>query len=153
MSDFAGDVLLFETPDGGDILLESGLVKPCKDFSTAVYLSLFGGNKDDAGTVENRCTWWANTLKETPESEKMISRFQAVIAGLPLSVKNIRKAETAAVFDLEWLKSDGVADEIIAAGKTKGKNTFVLSVEIKRKGQQLYQKEFALLWRHGIDGV
>ena len=83
----------------------------------------------------------------------MISRFQAVIAGLPLSVKNIRKAETAAVFDLEWLKSDGVADEIIAAGKTKGKNTFVLSVEIKRKGQQLYQKEFALLWRHGIDGV
>ena len=153
MGDFAGDVLLIETPDGGDIVLESGLVKPCKDFSTAVYLSLFGGNKDDAGTVENRCAWWANTLKETPESEKMISRFQAVIAGLPLSVKNIRKAETAAVLDLEWLKSEGLADEIIVDGKTKGKNTFVLSVEIKRKGQQLYQKEFALLWGHGIDGV
>ena len=153
MSDFAGDVLLIETPDGGDIVLESGLVKPCKDFSTAVYLSLFGGNKDDAGTVKNRCTWWANTLKETPESEKMISRFQAVIAGLPLSVKNIRKAETAAVLDLEWLKSEGVADEIIADGKTKGKNTFVLGVEVKSKGQQLYQKEFALLWGHGIDGV
>ena len=153
MSDFAGDVLLIETPDGGDIVLESGLVKPCKDFSTAVYLSLFGGNKDDAGTVKNRCTWWANTLKETPESEKMISRFQAVIAGLPLSVKNIRKAETAAVLDLEWLKSEGVADEIIADGKTKGKNTFMLKVEVKSKGQQLYQKEFALLWGHGIDGV
>ena len=153
MSDFAGDVLLIETPDGGDIVLESGLVKPCKDFSTAVYLSLFGGNKDDAGTVENRCTWWANTLKETPETEKVVSRFQAVITGLPLSVKNIRKAETAAALDLEWLKSDGVADEIIAAGKTKGKNTFVLSVEVKSKGQPLYQKEFALLWRHGIDGV
>lgn len=153
MSDFAGDVLLIETPDGGDIVLESGLVKPCKDFSTAVYLSLFGGNEDDAGTVKNRCTWWANTLKETPESEKMISRFQAVIAGLPLSVKNIRKAETAAVLDLEWLKNEGVADEIIADGKTKGKNTFILKVEVKSKGQQLYQKEFALLWGHGIDGV
>ena len=153
MVDFEGDILLIEMPDGGDIVLESGLVKPCKDFSTAVYLSLFGGNKEDAGTVKNRCTWWANTLKETPESEKMISRFQAVIAGLPLSVKNIRKAETAAVLDLEWLKSGGVADEIIAAGKTKGKNTFVLSVEVKSKGQQLYQKEFALLWGHGIDGV
>ena len=153
MSDFAGDVLLIETPDGGDIVLESGLVKPCKDVSTAVYLSLFGGNKEDAGTVKNRCTWWANTLKETPESEKMISRFQAVIAGLPLSVKNIRKAETAAALDLEWLKLEGVADEIIADGKTKGKNTFVLGVEVKSKGQQLYQKEFALLWGHGIDGV
>ena len=42
---------------------------------------------------------------------------------------------------------------LIAAGKTKGKNTFVLGVEVKSKGQQLYQKEFALLWRHGIDGV
>lgn len=153
MGDFAGDVLLIETPDGGDIVLEGGLVKPCKDFSTAVYLSLFGGNKDDAGTVKNRHTWWANTLKETLETEKVVSRFQAVITGLPLSVKNIRKAETAAALDLEWLKSDGVADEIIAAGKTKGKNTFVLSVEVKSEGQPLYQKEFALLWRYGIDGV
>ena len=153
MSDFAGDVLLIETPDGGDIVLEDRLVKPCKDFSTAVYLSLFGGNKDDAGTVKNRHTWWANTLKETPENEKMVSRFQAVIAGLPLSVKNIRKAETAAALDLEWLKNEGVADEIIADGKTKGKNTFVLRVEVKNKGQRLYEKEFALLWEHGINGV
>ena len=153
MVDFEGDVLLIETPDGGDIVLEDGCIKACKDFSTAVYLSLFGGNKDDAGTVKNRHTWWANTFKETPESEKVVSRFQAVITGLPLSVKNIRKAETAAALDLEWLKSDGVADEIIAAGKTKGRNSFVLRIEIKNKGQKLYEKEFALLWGHGIDGV
>ena len=153
MSDFTGDVLLIETPDGGDIVLENGAVKPCKDFSTAVYLSLFGGNKDDAGTVKNRYTWWANTLKETPEDEKIVSRFQAIITGLPLSIKNIRKAETAAALDLEWLKSEGVADEIIADGKTKGKDSFVLRVQIKNKGQKLYEKEFALLWEHGIDGV
>ena len=134
MSNFEGDVLLIETPDGGDVVIEEGLIKPCKDFSSAVYLSLFGGNKDDAGTVKNRHTWWANTLKETQESEKMISRFQAVITGLPLSIKNIRKAE-------------------IAAGKTKGRNSFVLRIEIKNKGQKLYEKEFALLWERGIDGV
>lgn len=153
MSNFEGDVLLIETPDGGDVVIEEGLIKPCKDFSSAVYLSLFGGNKDDAGTVKNRHTWWANTLKETQESEKMISRFQAVITGLPLSIKNIRKAETAAALDLEWLKSEGAADEIIAAGKTKGRNSFVLRIEIKNKGQKLYEKEFALLWERGIDGV
>ena len=153
MSNFEGDVLLIETPDGGDVVIEDGLIKPCKDFSTAVYLSLFGGNKDDAGTVKNRHTWWANTLKETPETEKVVSRFQAVITGLPLSVKNIRKAEIAAALDFERLTNEGVADGIIADGKTKGKNTFVLGVEVKSKGQQLYQKEFALLWGHGIDGV
>lgn len=153
MGDFAGDVLLIETPDGGDIVLEDGRVKPCRDFSTAVYLSLFGGNKDDAGTVKNRHTWWANTLKETPENEKMISRFQAVIAGLPLSVKNIRKAETAAALDLEWLKSEGAADEIIAEGKTRGKNIFALKIEIKNSGTSLYEKEFSLLWENGIHGV
>lgn len=153
MVDFEGDVLLIETPDGGDIVLEDGYIKACKDFSTAVYLSLFGGNKDDAGTVKNRHTWWANTLKETPEDEKMVSRFQAIITGLPLSIKNIRKAETAALLDLEWLKHDGAVDEIIADGKTKGKNSFVLRIEIKSKRQKLYEKEFALLWEHGIDGV
>ncbi|MGP1427463.1 MAG: hypothetical protein ACTTKB_04510 [Treponema sp.] len=153
MGDFAGDVLLIETPDGGDIVLEDGRVKPCKDFSTAVYLSLFGGNKDDAGTVKNRRTWWANTLRETPEGEKMISRFQAIITGLPLSVKNIRKAETAAVLDLEWLKNEGAADEIIVEGKTRGKNIFVLKIEIKNSGKNLYEKEFSLLWENGIHGV
>ena len=153
MGGFEGDVFLTETPDGGDIVLENGCIKACKDFSTAVYLSLFGGNKDDAGTVKNRRTWWANTLKETPENERMVSRFQAVITGLPLSVTNIRKAETAAALDLDWLKTEGVADEIVADGKTKGRNTFVLKIEIKNTGKSLYEKEFALLWENGIHGV
>ena len=153
MGVFEGDVLLIETPDGGDIVFENGYVKPCKDFSTAVYLSLFGGNKNDAGTVKNRRTWWANTLRETPEGEKMISRFQAIITGLPLSVKNIRKAETAAVLDLEWLKNEGVADEIITEGKTRGKNIFALKIEIKNNGKSLYEKEFSLFWENGIHGV
>ena len=153
MGVFEGDILLIETPDGGDIVFENGCVKPCKDFSTAVYLSLFGGNKDDAGTVKNRRTWWANTLRETPESEKMISRFQAIITGLPLSLKNIRKAETAAALDLDWLKNEGVADEIIVEGKTRGKNIFVLKIEIKNSGTSLYEKEFSLLWENGIHGV
>lgn len=153
MSNFEGDVFLIETSDGGDIVLENGCVKSCKDFSTAVYLSLFGGNKDDAGMVKNRNTWWANTLQETPESEKMISRFQAVITGFPLSIKNIRQAESAAALDLDWLKHEGVADEIITFGKTKGKNTFVLKVEIKNGGKKLYEREFALLWENGVHGL
>ena len=49
---FEGDVLYTATPDGGDIKIENGLVKDCRNFDTATYLSLFGGNENDTdGTV------------------------------------------------------------------------------------------------------
>ena len=54
---------------------------------------------------------------------------------------------------MDWLKTEGVADEVVADGKTKGRNTFVLKIEIKNTGKSLYEKEFALLWENGIHGV
>jgi hypothetical protein len=57
------------------------------------------------------------------------------------------------VLDLEWLKNEGVADEIITEGKTRGKNIFALKIEIKNNGTSLYEKEFSLFWENGIHGV
>lgn len=153
MSDFEGDVLLIETPDGGDVVVEDGLIKPCKDFSSAVYLSLFGGNKTDDGKVKNSRTWWGNVLEDLSEDEKMISRFQAVVLGMPLSVKNMREAERAASLDLNWFIEKKIADEIKASGRIKERNNFLLSVEIKKEGKTLYDEEFALLWQGGLNGV
>ncbi|WP_253678602.1 hypothetical protein [Treponema sp. OMZ 788] len=133
MSDFEGDVLLIETPDGGDVVVEDGLIKPCKDFSSAVYLSLFGGNKADDGKVKNSRTWWGNVLEDLSEDEKMISRFQAVVLGMPLSVKNMREAERAASLDLNWFIEKKIADEIKTSGRIKERNNFLLSVEIKKR--------------------
>lgn len=153
MSDFEGDVLLIETPDGGDVVVEDGLIKPCKDFSSAVYLSLFGGNKADDGKVKNSRTWWGNVLEDLSEDEKMISRFQAVVLGMPLSVKNMREAERAASLDLNWFIEKKIADEIKTSGRIKERNNFLLSVEIKKEGKTLYDEEFALLWQGGLNGV
>jgi hypothetical protein len=50
---FEGDLLLEDTPDGGDIRIENNLFVSDRSFNTAVYLSLFGGNKDDNGKVKN----------------------------------------------------------------------------------------------------
>ena len=50
---FQGDVLIHSTNDGGEIDVEDGLIQDCNTFSTAVYISLFGGNKDDVAGRNN----------------------------------------------------------------------------------------------------
>jgi hypothetical protein len=87
LQDFEGDLLLEDTPDGGDIRIEDGLFISDRSFRTVVYLSLFGGNKEDNGRVRNRKTWWGNTLRGISENQKLTSRFQALIHGLPMQAE------------------------------------------------------------------
>jgi phage gp46-like protein len=150
--DFEGDLLLHDGNDFGEIDLEDGLFVSDRSFNTAVYISLFGGNKDDNGKVKNNKTWWGNTLEGTAENEKLVSRFQAVIFGLPMTTKNIQDAETAASLDLKWLINEGVADKIIATGKATGRNRFALTIDIQSGGKSIYENTFPLFWRSGIYG-
>jgi phage gp46-like protein len=150
---FEGDLLLMDTPDGGDIVIEDGLLKGDRAFSTVVYISLFGGNKDDSGKVKTRKTWWGNTLRSTPENEKITSRLQAVITAMPLTVKNIKEAETAAEMDLAWLIKEGIAEEIEASGATEGKNRFRLTVKASSGGTTIYENSYGVLWDGGLNGI
>ncbi len=143
---FEGDVLLISTPDGGDIQISDGLVLADRKFSTAVYLSLFGGNKDDDGKVKNKRTWWGNLIEGTKESEKMVSRFQNIITGLPLSTKNIRLAEQAAVLDLEWMKNEGICDEIIITSNMQNKNIFMVSIQLLKDKALISETAFQAQW-------
>jgi len=152
MTNFEGDLLLEDTPDFGEIKIENGLFVNDQTFNTAVYLSLYGGNAKDNGKVKNKETWWGNTLPATAENEKMISRFQAVISGLPMTTKNILQAETAAELDLKWIIGEGIADKITAVGRAAGKNKFELAVEIKSKGDTIYENKYSTFWRAGAYG-
>jgi len=143
--DFSGDILLVDSPDGGDLEIEHGLIKNDKQFSTAVYLSLFGGNLDDPGKTKSKRAWWGNLLVDT-ESEKLRSRFQYIINGFPMTVKYIREAEAAALLDLEWFKKEKIADEIIVSGKSIDKSTFNLKVEILADRELLYKNNFSIQW-------
>jgi phage gp46-like protein len=146
LQDFQGDLLLQETPDGGEIILENGLFKFDENFSNAVYLSLFGGNKEDNGKVKNNREWWGNTIEGTEENEKLVSRFQNIIYGLPMTVKNIREAEAAAVLDLKWFKDEKIIDELNIYGRVTGKNNFVLVIEMSKDGLKVFGNSYALLW-------
>jgi phage gp46-like protein len=149
---FEGDLLLGDSPDFGEIDIVDGLFVNDKSFGTAAYLSLFGGNKEDGGRVRNNKTWWGNTLEGVAENEKMISRFQAIIDGLPMSSKNIQEAENAAILDLKWIVDEGIADKIEVSGTASSRANFHLNVNIKASGKSIYENTFALFWRAGIYG-
>ena len=150
---FEGDLLLFETIDGGDVFVENGLFVSDRQFNSAVYLSLYGGNKTDNGKTNSRDQFWGNFLEGITESEKLRSRFQFIITGLPMSVKNIREAEQAAVIDLQWFIDEGIADQIFTTGRATGKNRFNLKVEILKDMNTLFENEYSLLWGAGNGGI
>jgi phage gp46-like protein len=143
---FEGDALLYETMDGGELAIENGLFISDKQFSSSVYLSLFGGNKDDPGKIKNDKEWWGNFLNGTNESEKLKSRFQHIITGFPMTVKNIKEAETAAALDLNWFISEKIADGISVYGQAAGKHKFNLTVEIKKDIRTIFKNVYHLLW-------
>jgi phage gp46-like protein len=150
---FEGDLLLTDTPDGGDIVILDGLISSDRALDTAVYLSLFGGNKKDNGKVRNKETWWGNTLRGVSENQKLVSRFQAIIFGLPMTTKNILDAEEAAKLDLLWMIDEKLADEIIADGRAVSNNRFYLKIQIKLRGNTIYSNTFVVPWKAGSNGA
>jgi phage gp46-like protein len=143
---FEGDLLDRNDVDGGDFVLENGLFVSDVGFNNAVKYSLLGGNKEDSGKIVNNKTWWGNLVDDINENEKLVSRFQNIITGLPMSVKNIREAETAAKLDLQWFKDEGIVDKINISGMATGKNNFVLNVEMLKEGSAVFKNRYALLW-------
>ena len=150
---FEGDLLLCDTLDGGDIAISNGFIVSDRTFNTAIYLSLFGGNQEDNGRVRNSKTWWGNTLRGVNENQKLVSRFQAIIFGLPMTTKNILKADEAAKLDLAWLIDEGFADEITTDGRAAGHNRLSLKVQLKAGGEIIYTHTFLTPWGAGKHGA
>lgn len=147
-TDFAGDVLLIDKEGSGEIVLENGLIKDCRDFSTAAYLSLFGGNKRDKSGQTNE-TWWGNLISGTKKNEKLVSSFYAIVTGLPLNSMNIKKAVAAAKDDLEWFVDEGIADEIDAAIEATNAKTVQLAVDIRKNRSSIMKDNYSFQWQGG----
>lgn len=148
-NDFMGDVLLQSTLDGGDIVVENGLVKDCRNFDTAAYLSLFGGNKKDLNARPKE-TWWGNLIPGTKRNEWMQSEFAATVNGLPLTSGNLLKARQAAERDLDWIKKDAGADGFSASLKAENPSRVRLEVEIKKSDAAIAGGAYELQWQGAL---
>lgn len=111
MDNQQGDVILFQSIDDGEIIVENGVVAMDGGLQTAAYLSLFGGNEDDDGLQGNVLGWWGN-LNQEPESSKYVSRTQNIIDTIPATTSNLIKLQDAVKADLEWLLTDNIATSI-----------------------------------------
>ena len=143
--EFGGDVLLFDTEDGGEISVINGLVIPDGGFRTAVYLSLFGGDKDDGGEVASGDTWWGNRLEGVSENEKLVS--------VPLNSKNLKIAQDRAEEDLKWFLDDDIADSVEVELLDEGNNRIQLNVRIEKSGEIIESGKYALQWEAVKNGV
>jgi len=153
MNNFQGDLMLIETPDGGDCVLTDGLLSADPAFGTAVYTSLFGGNEDDPGAIKNKNTWWGNTIEGVSEKEKIVSRFQNFIRVMPMTIKNIKDARDMASLDLKWITDEGIADEVIVDTRSEEINRLRLFVKAIKAGNTLFETDYGVLWGAGLNGI
>lgn len=128
------DVLLTNNPNGGEIEIANGRVAMTDGYESAAYLSLWGGNDEDAGSDRDTSkSWWGN-IGEPTESQHR-SKTQHLLRSMPLAPRNIRTIEDAAKSDLAWLLQYGASDISVSAS-IPALNTLSLLVIIKASGNE-----------------
>ncbi len=138
------DVLLFQTPDDGEITIVDGVVELTDDFRTAAYLSLFGGNEDDDGRDDNPLSWWGN-LEETDPAKRYVSETQHLLDKLPPTSGNLLRLEDAATRDLKWFLDTGIALTVLVEASIPELNSVAFVVTIN--GDETV--EFIEVWKAG----
>lgn len=89
------DVLLYQTPDDGEITVANGTVTMTDGTESAVYISLFGANYD--GTP-----WWGDTFENQSEN-KLTGRTQELLEANPITTGLLQRVLEAVKYDLNWM--------------------------------------------------
>jgi phage gp46-like protein len=105
-----GDVLIFHTPDDGDLEIKIGVITMGSGLRSAVYISLFGGNEDDSGGDRDPHNWWGNIGQRV----QVRSETQFLLQTMTPTSANLLRLEDAVRRDLNWFKASGVATDIKA---------------------------------------
>lgn len=139
-----GDVRLFQTQNDGDIALAGGVIEMEPGLSTAAYLALFGGNEDDDGSDSNPANWWGN-LSETDPAKQYRSETQNLLKSLPNIPVNLRVLREAALRDLAFFTSEGIAQKVSVSLSKPERNR--VNFQINIDGQTA---EFAANWEASV---
>lgn len=146
-----GDVLMFQTNDGGEVTFIDGQPIMTKGFETAVYLSLFGGNREDDGSEDNNLQWWGNFIITDP-MEKYKSETQYQLLRLPITSASLLKLEEAAKKDLQWLLDDRIASTVEISVSSPELNFVNFNIKIFAEGKE-ENFNFTLNWKAMQNGT
>lgn len=136
------DVLLYQTDDDGEVNISGGVVELSSGLETAVYVSLFGGNEDDAGGGDETLSWWGND----GELQQYRSRTQHMLRSIPPIPANLRRIEDAGNSDLAWMLKEGAASSVDVAASMPGLNRVSIVVTIDGDQQLTYSEN----WRASV---
>jgi phage gp46-like protein len=124
------DVLIRQSIDGGEITAEGGLVVMSDGLESAAYLSLFGGNEDDAGDDASASEQWWGNLGEVDLARAYRSETQNLMRAVPAVPRNLLRFEQAAARDLDWMIGAGVAKSVSVSASIPGVDRVRLTINI-----------------------
>lgn len=100
------DLMIYESGDGGELILKNDDLNTIQGLSNQVYLAWFGGSfqstKEDLNLLEQRADWWGNSLLET--SKQFNSGLEQALKNNSLDIQGIANIENIAKKDLNFLK-------------------------------------------------
>lgn len=131
-----GDILLFQTTDGGNINVENGVVEMSPGLETMAYLCMFGGNEDDDGRPTNKFNWWGN-VTENESSRKYRSETQYLLKSLPATTGNLRRIQDAVNRDLSVFIDEKIATSISVTVTIPALNTVSILIKIEANGEEV----------------
>ena len=114
------DVLIFQTPDNGDVATNDlGLIMT-DSIESAFYLSLFGGNEDGS-------TWWGDVDTLDP-ANKYPSKTQTILRAGTLTTGRLLDIEDASRLDLKWSLDKGAVSSLKVVATMPGLNKVLITV-------------------------
>ena len=144
-----GDVFLYQTVDGGDINVTSGIAQMTVGFETMAYLSLFGGNADDPGLDDTRLQWWGN-FDETDAAFQYRSQTQYLLRSIPATSANLIRVQDAVTADLSHdFIATGIAGAVNVEVSIPRLNAVQIDIRIEADGE-ISEFTFFENWRAAI---
>jgi len=95
----AGDVLLFQGPDDGDIFVQDGITEMTQGFESMLYIILVGSNEDDDGSQSTEHLQWLGNEDEPPENQ-IRGKFHKRLNGSPITSGTLKDLQADAVDDI-----------------------------------------------------
>jgi phage gp46-like protein len=100
---FEGDLALFNNLIAGDINVENGQPTMEQGLETAIFISLYSGDKK---------SYWANeNLQQTP-TYQMGGEYEKLSEGLALNPQSAQRLNEAIKRDIQWLIDENIVNEI-----------------------------------------
>lgn len=123
------EIKLSDYGDGGAITSSGGDVDQDGGFLTAIYVSLFGGD----------CYY--NIYSDYPQDKSFEDAIQA-----PITVSNLKNAETAGANLLKWMLDEGVIEALDVHAYGNGDNKMNVDITTTEPGGN--KRVFGIIWKN-----